>query len=100
MACYVHSSGHGGVVTRWFALLILLVFVSSFLVAQSSSAIPSSTTRQIQLPSSKSITVPARGWIGDVNNFPATIAISPDHRYAVTLNDGYGSQETNARQSI
>ena len=53
----------------------------------------------MRLPSTKYIN-PAQGRFGDVNNFPATIAISPDHRYAATLNDGFGSQETNARQSI
>jgi DNA-binding beta-propeller fold protein YncE len=34
------------------------------------------------------------------NSFPATIALSPDGRYAALLNQGYGTEESGARQSI
>jgi DNA-binding beta-propeller fold protein YncE len=54
----------------------------------------------ISLPTSKTLTIPSPGRIGSTNSFPATIAISPDGRYAVLLNDGYGTQETMAMQSI
>jgi DNA-binding beta-propeller fold protein YncE len=54
----------------------------------------------ISLPTSKTLTIPSPGRIGSTNSFPATIAISPDGRYAALLNDGYGTQETNATQSI
>src|SRR5208283_841391 len=40
------------------------------------------------------------GRIASTNSFPATIALSPDGRYAAMLNDGYGTQETMAMQSI
>ena len=43
---------------------------------------------------------PSPGRIGNTNGFPATIAISPDRRYVALLNDGYGTQETLATQSI
>jgi DNA-binding beta-propeller fold protein YncE len=56
--------------------------------------------RDILLPTSKVLTTPVPGWSGRLNNFPATIALSPDGHYAAFLNDGYGSQETAARQSI
>jgi DNA-binding beta-propeller fold protein YncE len=46
------------------------------------------------------LTVPAPGKIGSTNSFPATMVLSPDGRYAVLLNDGYGTQETLAHQSI
>ncbi len=46
------------------------------------------------------MTIPSPGRIGSTNSFPATIAISPDGRYAALLNDGYGTQETMAMQSI
>jgi len=52
------------------------------------------------LPSSKMLTVPSPGRIGSTNSFPATMALSPDGRYAALLNDGYGTQETLAHQSI
>jgi DNA-binding beta-propeller fold protein YncE len=56
--------------------------------------------RVIQLPTSKNLTLPVPGLIARTNSFPATIAISPDQRYAALLNQGYGTQETGARQSI
>jgi DNA-binding beta-propeller fold protein YncE len=54
----------------------------------------------INLPSSKMLTTPTPGRVGATNSFPATIAISPDGRYAALLNDGYGTQESMATQSI
>jgi DNA-binding beta-propeller fold protein YncE len=54
----------------------------------------------IPLPTSKMLTTPVPGHIGSTNGFPATIALSPDGRYAALLNDGYGTQETLATQSI
>ncbi len=55
---------------------------------------------RINLPSSKSLTLPVPGYLGRTNSFPATIVLSPDGRYAALLNQGYGTQETGARQSI
>ena len=54
----------------------------------------------IPLPTSKTLTIPAPGRITSTNSFPATIALSPDGRYAALLNNGYGTQETLATQSI
>jgi DNA-binding beta-propeller fold protein YncE len=61
---------------------------------------PQSSERRIDLPTSKFLDTPALGRIGPVNSFPATIAISPDGGFAAVLNDGYGTQETQAHQSI
>lgn len=61
---------------------------------------PPSAANSISLPTSKVLTTPAPGRIGSTNSFPATIAVSPDGRYAAMLNDGYGTQETLATQSI
>jgi glucose/arabinose dehydrogenase len=52
------------------------------------------------LPTSKMLSVPSPGHIGSTNSFPATMVLSPDGRYAALLNDGYGTQETLAHQSI
>jgi DNA-binding beta-propeller fold protein YncE len=57
-------------------------------------------SRRINLPTSKSLTLPVPGYLGRTNSFPATIALSPDGRYAALLNQGYGTQESGARQSI
>ena len=54
----------------------------------------------IPLPTSKTLTVPTPGRIASTNSFPATIALSPDAHYASLLNNGYGTQETLATQSI
>jgi hypothetical protein len=35
-----------------------------------------------------------------VNSFPVSVAPSPDGRYAVTMNDGYGTAESKFRQSL
>ena len=54
----------------------------------------------IHLPTSKNLTLPVPGFIARTNSFPATIVLSPDSRYAALLNQGYGTVETTARQSI
>jgi hypothetical protein len=57
-------------------------------------------SRKINLPTSKKLSLPAPGFIGRTNSYPATIALSPDGRYAALLNQGYGTQESEVRQSI
>ena len=54
----------------------------------------------ILLPTGKMLTTPTPGRIGSTNSFPATMVLSPDGHYAAFLDDGYGTQETLARQSI
>jgi DNA-binding beta-propeller fold protein YncE len=61
---------------------------------------PSEDRPAIMLPSSKMLTVPTPGRVGSTNSFPATMALSPNGHYAALLNDGYGTQETLAHQSI
>jgi DNA-binding beta-propeller fold protein YncE len=61
---------------------------------------PSEDRPAIMLPSSKMLTVPTPGRVGSTNSFPATMALSPNGHYVALLNDGYGTQETLAHQSI
>jgi DNA-binding beta-propeller fold protein YncE len=82
-------------VTRFFLFVLLLAQAASAL-AQA----PSDNRPPIMLPTSKMLTVPSPGKIGSTNSFPATMVVSPDGRYAALLNDGYGTQETLAHQSI
>ena len=56
--------------------------------------------RHIPLPTSKQLIGPMPGRLGSLNGFTPTIALSPDRHYAALLNDGYGSQEAKAHQSI
>ena len=79
---------------RIFCFALLLLSFGSL------SAQAPETKRTIPLPTSKLLTVPPPGLIASVNSFPATIALSPDKRYAALLNDGYGTQATRAHQSI
>lgn len=76
--------------------LFFLLAATSLISAQS----PSRDRPPVTLPSSKMLTVPSPGRIGSTNSFPATIVLSPDGRYAALLNNGYGTQETLAHQSI
>ena len=76
-------------------LLALFSLLVVFVVARAADR-----HRRINLPTSKSLTLPVPGYLGRTNSFPATIALSPDGHYAALLNQGYGTQETGARQSI
>jgi len=77
-----------------FALLFFAATLS-LLAAQNQKG-----PRQIQLPTSKSLTVPSPGVLGSLNGFAAAMAVSPDGRYAAILNDGYGTQQNQVHQSI
>ena len=44
--------------------------------------------------------MPVPGFVARTNGYPATIAVSPDGRYAALLNQGFGTEETGVRQSI
>jgi DNA-binding beta-propeller fold protein YncE len=56
--------------------------------------------RQIRLPTSKFLTAPVPGLIGQLNGFAGNMALAPDRRYAAILNDGYGAQASDGHQSI
>src|ERR1022692_2783652 len=81
--------------TTIVSLLALSSLLVGFVVARAANR-----QRRINLPTSKSLTLPVPGYLGRTNSFPATIALSPDGRYAALLNQGYGTQESGARQSI
>ena len=80
-------------------LYLALAFPAAIGIASAQSA-PPADRPAVNLPTSKLLTVPSPGKIGSTNSFPATIALSPDGRYAALLNDGYGTQESLAHQSI
>ena len=76
-------------------LISLSALTAVFVIARAADR-----SRRINLPSSKTLTLPVPGYLARTNSFPATIALNPDGRYAALLNQGYGTQETGARQSI
>ncbi len=81
---------------RKLALVFLLSAALTLLIAQQTEI----QYRHLSLPTSKVLIGPAPGVIGPLNGFTSTIAVSPDKRYAAFLNDGYGTQKTQAHQSI
>jgi DNA-binding beta-propeller fold protein YncE len=85
-------------VTRSLAVILLTAVLALPIALSAQEAKPE--TSSIPLPTSKTLTIPTPGRIGDTNSFPATITLSPDGRYAALLNNGYGTQETMAMQSI
>ena len=55
---------------------------------------------KLPLPSSKLLLEPAPGNPQRTNSFPTAAALSPDGKYLVLLNDGYGTFDSDYRQSI
>jgi DNA-binding beta-propeller fold protein YncE len=85
-------------VTRFPRLVLAVAFTALRISLPAQDRVPSSSS--VPLPTSKTLTIPAPGRMAGTNSFPAAIALSPDGRYAALLNDGYGTQETLATQSI
>ncbi len=54
----------------------------------------------IDLPTSKQLMAPAPGSPRRVNSLPISLAVSPDGRWVVSLNAGYGTYESNYGQSL
>jgi DNA-binding beta-propeller fold protein YncE len=54
----------------------------------------------VNLPSSKQLLLPVPGDPQRLNSLPMTLAVSPDGRWVVSLNAGYGTVESNYDQSL
>src|SRR5437660_990652 len=54
----------------------------------------------INLPSSKQLITPVPGSPQQLNSFPTAVALTPDHRYLAILNNGFGTAESEYKQSI
>lgn len=73
--------------------VLALLFSQPFLCAQSAGG-------AIDLPSSKQLIGEAPGHPQRLNSLPVSMAISPDGRYVVTVNDGYGTYESRYDESL
>jgi DNA-binding beta-propeller fold protein YncE len=73
---------------RFFAALVVSVALSGTIAAQMKD-----------LPTSKQLS-PAPGSPQRLNAEPVSMAVSPDGRYVATVNDGYGTFESNYSQSL
>jgi DNA-binding beta-propeller fold protein YncE len=78
-----------------FVPAVLLGAIS--LVAQTTAQTPSQT---IDLPTSKQLIGEVPGQPQRLNGLPVSIAVSPDKRYVVMLNIGYGTYESRYAQSL
>ena len=60
------------------------------------------TTAQtvVNLPSSKQLLLPVQGDPQRLNSLPMSLAVSPDGRWVVSLNAGYGTVESDYAQSL
>jgi len=54
----------------------------------------------VDLPSSKQLLLPVPGAAQRVNSLPMSLAVSPDGRWVVSLNAGYGTYESGYAQSL
>ncbi len=54
----------------------------------------------IDLPSSKQLSLPLPGTPFKTNSLPMSLVVSPDGRYAATLNGGYGTAESHYDESV
>ena len=62
--------------------------------------VQSNFAQSIDLPSSKQLIEPVPGNPQRLNSLPMSMAISPDGRYVVTVNAGYGTYESKYQQSL
>ncbi|HVH88704.1 MAG TPA: beta-propeller fold lactonase family protein, partial [Terriglobales bacterium] len=77
-------------------VLIICALFIAFRVLRSSSE----KTGRVPLPSSKLLLEPVAGNPQATNSFPTAMALSPDGKYLALLNDGFGTFESDYRQSI
>ncbi len=75
---------------------MLLIPAACIVLAASTAA----SAQTIDLPSSKQLPADIPGHPQRINSLPASIAVSPDKRYVITLNDGYGTFESGYDQSL
>ena len=76
----------------------VLGFFITCSVAQTS--LSTGQQKDVPLPSSKSLLEPVPGAPQRTNSLPVTAALRPDGKYLALLNNGFGSAESNYRQSI
>jgi DNA-binding beta-propeller fold protein YncE len=70
------------------------------LCASTAHAQQASNPQWLDLPTSKQLLLPAPGNPQRVNSLPMSLAVSPDRRWVVSLNAGYGTFESGYMQSL
>ncbi|MGO9519403.1 MAG: phosphoesterase, partial [Candidatus Korobacteraceae bacterium] len=80
-----------------YRIAFVLLMASAALTAAAQSP---AQQKEVSLPTSKTLHIPAPGNPQRTNSFPTAIALSPDGKYLAILNNGYGSAESKFQQSI
>ncbi len=62
--------------------------------------VPAGAQTRVDLPSSKQLLLPVPGGAQRLNSLPMSLAVSPDGRWVVSLNAGYGTYESNYAESL
>ncbi len=76
---------------------VLAAILSGVLI---STAAAQTKSHDVDLPTSKLLSVPTPGAPQRTNSLPVTAALSPDGKYLALLNNGFGSVESDYHQSI
>jgi DNA-binding beta-propeller fold protein YncE len=77
-----------------------LAFGAGFAYGQDGRSATELPPGKIDLPTSKQLLQPVPGGPQRLNSLPMSMAVSPDGRYVVTVNAGYGTFESNYMQSL
>ena len=77
--------------------LVVLLLLASLAIAYQKKMSP---RRMVSLPTSKVLLTPVPGVLHSTNGFPVAAALSPDGRHLALLNSGYGTADSDYRQSI
>ncbi len=80
----------------FFFVVFLIAVLSTAAAAQGAGP----QEKDIGLPTSKLLHVPAPGEPERTNSLPLALAVSPDGRWMAALNNGFGAKESQGRQSI
>ncbi len=76
------------------------VFITASLLAFPRISVAQGNVTTVDLPTSKQLFVPAPGGPQRVNSLPLSLAVSPDGRWVISLNAGYGTAESQYKQSL
>jgi hypothetical protein len=87
-----------GASPRWRSLVTGCASLA--LCAAAGHAQQAANAQWLDLPTSKQLLLPAPGEAQRVNSLPMSLAVSPDRRWVVSLNAGYGTFESGYMQSL
>ncbi len=76
------------------------LLLMGLICAWGSASLAQSNSAPLDLPSSKQMELPLPGAPFKTNSLPMSLVVSPDGRYAATLNAGYGTAESHYEQSV